>query len=204
MGHEGRGKSKADGLKAMESEATLHFGLFFSEADLGVIHIYVHTYACMHMHSHTYTHTLCIHLQPIKTRVVWICLAHSWDLCSTSSRQHPLGNHHRLLVTTANCHPQAPWGGTPQPNWIRGALGECHLGPGRKEKEKLQASWAGSWCRSGRPRGNGWKRGDIRQNSKGKIWGEGRGQTCSSGQYCQLTKELRGRLPSGLNLGLAP
>lgn len=57
MGHEGRGKSKADGLKAMESEATLHFGLFFSEADLGVIHIYVHTYACMHMHSHTYIHT---------------------------------------------------------------------------------------------------------------------------------------------------
>lgn len=41
-------------------------------------------------------------------------------------------------------------------------------------------------------------------NSKGKIWGEGRGQTCSSGQYCQLTKELWGRLPSGLNLGLAP
>lgn len=126
-------------------------GIIFFRSRFGCA-THICAYICIHARAHT--HTLCTHLQPIKTRVIWVCLAHSWDLCVMSSREHPLGNHHCLLAATTNCHPQAPRGGTPQQNWLRGALGECHLGPGRTEKEKQQARWAGSWRRSERPRGN--------------------------------------------------
>ena len=48
MGIEGFGKSKADGLKVMESKAILYLGPFFPEANLHMIE-----YGCTCVHVHT-------------------------------------------------------------------------------------------------------------------------------------------------------
>ena len=128
MGIEGFGKSKADGLKVMESESHTLLWTIFSRSEFAYDIIWVH------VRTHAHTGILYIQLAPARHRA-WVCLAHFWPSGT------PVSTHFLVIFISSSPLLLSPFPTTnpqacpSQPSWLRGAVGECVAGF-RDERER--------------------------------------------------------------------
>ena len=134
MGIEGFGKSKADGLKVMESESHTLLWTIFSRSEFAYDIIWVH------VRTHTHTGILYIQLAPARHRA-WVCLAHFWPSGT------PVSTHFLVIFISSSPLHLSPFPTTnpqacpSQPSWLRGAVGECVAGFRDEGERKAEMNW---------------------------------------------------------------